>query len=472
MKDSFEDRLGRSLIEIVPDPPTGDLAGAARTYARRARRRRQGIVAAAAAVAVLAAVGIPWAVTRGGESGGERDVEPVKEPAVAALECPPKVERGKLPGKPGVPLQKGAVRAQLCPAGGAGTFQPPRDLLETRLDEFVASVNARPPAESRVCPANLGTAWTVLVQYADGAVASVTGHNYGCGTVFLGRHVGGRAEGREGAGVVYKKYLDLLTGQRAMREPPGVEIPLSCPSYNPDGPPFSVVPPDTAVPGLTRAQLCWKSETQTELPFQSADLDARLVQLVNADLAERVTKKYPGGGECRDELRVEIVAQNAWGDRVLIPGSGCGWFGTGEWFWQPGAVVEQRFEALIESKPESEIPLPTAADGPTEVVSAWADLLNRGDRTKADSLWVTEPTLPSAGVTKIGFKSSSIRRIDPAPGTPAAAHSRVWLMEDALYWAKPGTDVRNVDITIVRDSAAEPWRILSIVDRGAASVGR
>lgn len=468
MNEKFEDRLGRSLTEIVPERPPGDLAGAARTWARRTRRRRQGVVAGAAAVAVLAAIGIPWAVTRGGEPAGD----PAERPELEPLVCPVKVDRGSLPGEPGKPLARGAVRAQLCPAGGSGTFQSPPDVLKAGLHDLVALVNAQPLHRSRFCPANLGTAWTVLLQYADGTVASVTGENYGCNDMFLGRHGVRSAQRRDGAGVVYKKYLDLLAAQRATREPPGVEVSLSCPSYNPDGPPFSQVPPDTAAPGLTRAQLCWKSETQTELPFQSAELDARLVELVNADLAERVTKKYPRGAECRDELRVELVAQNAWGDRMLIPGSGCGLFGTGEWFWRPGAEVQQRFEDLIESKPESEIPLPTAADQPDAVVRAWADVVNRGDRAKADSLWVVEPTLPSAGVTKIGFKDSAMGIVEPKAGTPAASYAHVWLMQGALYWEKPGNDVRDVDITIVRDSDAEPWRILSIVDRGQASVGR
>ncbi|WP_109507197.1 hypothetical protein [Nocardioides speluncae] len=474
MNDSFEDRLGRSLTELVPEPPTGDLAGAARTWARRARRRRQGIVAVSAAVAVLAAIGIPWAVTRGGEPGGDRGGEPVKEPEVLSLECPANVNRGALPGKPGEPLRKGAVRAQLCPAGGAGSFQPPRDVLETGLDELVETVNARPFASpaSSICPGTLGTEWTVLLQYADGTAASVTGGSSGCGWLHLGPHdhqTSGRV--REGSGVVHRKYLDLLAAQRATREPPHVEVSLSCPTYNPDGPLFSPAAyDDPADLRMTHAVLCWKTEALTELPFQSALLDVELIALVNADLADRVTMRERLRGECVDPLRVELVAQNAWGDRVLIPGSGCGWFGTGEWFWQPGTKVQQRFEELIESKPESEIPLPTAADEPDAAVRAWADLVNRGDRAKADSLWAAEPTLPAPGVAQIGFKGSSIRRIQPKE-TPASEYSQVWLMEDALYWEEPATEVRNVDITIVRDSDDQPFRILVVADRGAASVG-
>jgi len=405
MSESFEDRLARSLIEIVPEPPTGDLAGAARTYARRARRRRQGVVAGAAAVAVLAAIGVPWAVTRGGEPGGDRGDEPVKEPEAALLECPEKVDRGALPGEPNEPLKKGAVRAVLCPVGGFGTFQPPLDGLETGLDDLVEAANARPIADPpSSCTLEGGLAWTALLQY-------------------------------------------------------------------PDGPGFSPVQPDPKALGLTSAVLCWKSETLTETPYQSAELDARLVDLINTDLAERVSEEHDAG-ECSAEQRVDIVGQNAWGDRIRIPGAGCGWFGVGDWFWQPSADVQERFDDLMESQPQPEITLPTAADQPDAVVSAWADLINSGEHAKADSLWAVEAALPSAGVTQIGFSDSNMRRIDPEPGSPTAAYSQIWLMKGALYWEKPGNDIRNVDITIVRDSDAEPWRILEIADRGRASVGR
>lgn len=470
MNESFEDRLGRSLIEIVPGPPTGDLAGAARTLARRARRRRQGVAAGAAAVAVLAAIGVPWTVTRGGEPGGDRGGEPVKEPEAAALECPNKVDSGTLPGKSGEPLKKGAVRAMLCPAGGSGMFQPPSDALESGLEEFVAMVNAQSagsPASS-TCPSNLGIAWTVLLEYADGTTSSVTGENYGCGWLYLGQHDQLEPRVREGAEVIYRKYLGLLAAQRATREAPGVEVPLSCrPSTSPTD-------EDPKALGLTHAMLCWRTETLTRTPFQSVPLDDELVALIDADIAQRSTgRQHDGGGECNDQLRVEIVTQNGWGDRTVVSGYGCGLYGGDNWFWRPSAEVQQRLDELIDSKPESEIPLPTAADEPDAVVRAWADLVNRGDRAKADSLWVVEPTLPREGVTKIGFKDSSIRRVDPEPGAPAAAYSQVWLMEDALYWeGADESSFRDVDITIVRDSDAEPWRILSIVDRGQASVGR
>lgn len=472
MNESFEDRLGRSLTEIVPEPPTGDLAGAARTWARRRRRRRQGIVAASAAVAVLAAIGVPWAVTRGDDPGGDRGGEPVKEPEVASLECPAEVNRGALPGKPGDPLRKGAVRAQLCPAGGAGSFQPPRDLLETGLDELIVRVNARPMKDpTSFCTQELGIAWTVLLEYADGTVASATGENYGCERLDLGRPPDlPDNRSRVGATQVYQMYLELLAAQRATREPPGAETPLPCPSYEPDGPGFSPVRPDPKALGLTSAVLCWKSETLTETPYQSAELDARLVDMINADLAERVSEEHDAG-ECSVEQRVDIVGQNAWGDRIRIPGVGCGWFGVGDWFWQPSADVRERFDDLMESQPPPEIPLPTADDEPDAVLRAWADLINSGERAKADSLWAVEAALPNAGVTQIGFSDSNMRRIDPEPGTPAAAYSQVWLMEDALYWEEPATEVRNVDITVVRDSDDEPWRILAMTDRGQASVG-
>jgi hypothetical protein len=473
MSESFEDRLARSLIEIVPEPPTGDLAGAARTYARRARRRRQGVVAGAAAVAVLAAIGVPWAVTRGGEPGGDRGDEPVKEPEAALLECPEKVDRGALPGEPNEPLKKGAVRAVLCPVGGFGTFQPPLDGLETGLDDLVEAANARPIADPpSSCTLEGGLAWTALLQYPDGTVASVSGENYGCERLDLGRPPELPGKGtRSGASQIYQRYLGLLAAQRATREPPGAEVPLSCPSYNPDGPGFSPVQPDPKALGLTSAVLCWKSETLTETPYQSAELDARLVDLINTDLAERVSEEHDAG-ECSAEQRVDIVGQNAWGDRIRIPGAGCGWFGVGDWFWQPSADVQERFDDLMESQPQPEITLPTAADQPDAVVSAWADLINSGEHAKADSLWAVEAALPSAGVTQIGFSDSNMRRIDPEPGSPTAAYSQIWLMKGALYWEKPGNDIRNVDITIVRDSDAEPWRILEIADRGRASVGR
>lgn len=463
MNDSFEDRLGRSLIEIVPEPPTGDLAGAARTYARRARRRRQGVVAASAAVAVLAAIGIPWAVIRGGEPAPH----PVNPPKAAQLKCPAKVDRAALPGEPGKPLAKGAVRAVLCPAGGSGPFQPPRDALETGLDDLVALVNAqRPVGSPGACSADLGIAWTVLLQYADGGVASVTGENYGCGWLNIGAHEPISDDAREGSALVYKKYLGLLAAQRATQEPPGAEVRLSCPAGS-GGATVSPAYDDPKALGLTHAMLCWRTETLTRTPFQSVRLDDELVALIDADIADRATRRqHNGGAECDEQPRVEIVAQNGWGDRSLISGYGCGLYAGGDWYWRPSAEVQQRLDALIQAKPEAEIPLPTAADKPDAVVRAWADLVNRGERAKADALWAVDPTLPGAGVTKIGFKDSGIRRVEPEPGTPAAAYSQVWLMEDATYWEQPATEVRGVDITIVRDSSDEPWRILAITDRG------
>lgn len=467
MNDSFEDRLGRSLIEIVPEQPTGDLAGAARTWARRARRRRQGIVVGAAAVAVLAAVGVPWAVTRG--DGGESAPKPVDKPKLAQLKCPAKIDRGTLPGEPGKPLAKGAVRAVLCPANDrVGDFQAPRDVLETGLDSLVRLVNTEQVLpSSSPCTADDGIAWTVLLEYADGKVASVTGENYGCGWLNLGPHELLSGDEREGAREVYRKYLGLLAAQRETREPPGAKVPLSCSASG------SPAWDDPKALGLTHGMLCWKTETLSNTPYQSVPLDDDLVALIDADIADRSTRRQndPGGAECNDPLRVEIVAQNGWGDRMRVSGYGCGLFGGDDWYWRPSAKVQERLDELIEANPEAEIPPPTAADKPDDVVRAWADLLKRGERAKAGSLWAVDPTLPSAGATQVGFKDSTYRRVDPEPGTPAAAYSQVVVMTDAYYWETP-EDVRDVDITIVRDSSDQPWQILEVTDTGEASVGR
>ncbi|GAB3199441.1 hypothetical protein GCM10027062_16110 [Nocardioides hungaricus] len=389
-----ERRLSETLHRIVPTPPDRpERRTAVAERVRRHRRRTAATTVAVAAVVVGAVVGAAVAVPAA-LSGADGDADPVATtPTTQASEltCPPTDQRPTGPGT----LPAGATAVRLCQ--GPGTpFDAPADALTTDVDRVVELVNAQPELERGTgCELDFGTGYQLAFAYEGGETRTVAGRLYGCRDLQVGSVT------RTNPEAPYRLFVRLLRAQRATLDPP--DTPGTTPSCELGG------TSPVARPGeMTTAVLCVRYQTVSELdplPVPVSPDDLRVL------LTDRVPAP-PNGPYNPDAPTLLLVGETAWGDRVYRIMSDPGRLG-------PGPDARRILDRLVA---EAGTPRPTVdeSSSPSEVVAAYVDLLDVGDRTGAAALWSGPADLPEL-YSEIGYKEERMRFIrTTAPGQVVA----------------------------------------------------
>jgi hypothetical protein len=432
--------LREHLTSSVPEPPTAPgRADAARRRARAARRRTAAVVAAACAVAVVA-VAAPLAI------GGSGSPEPaVTDPTTDAptpeptdLSCPAPEAK---PTGPGV-LPEGAVAVRLCDGPGIG-FDEPEDALVSGVEELVRVVNAQevtgPP---RVCTTDLGTGYLLAFEYPGGTVRSVTGELYGCNTLVVGTSVRANPE------IPWHRFLDLLRAQRAATSPPsGLAVRPSCAEAGftdqQGGSPLGR--PDD----MTNAVLCVRYQTATEHAPLEVDVPESDLEVLLADRAAREHPAEPAGDCGPATPSWQLAGRTRWGDLTAVD-SWCGqWSDERGHYWRPGADAQRILDRLVT---EAGRPAPTVDAGSSaeDVVAAYVDLLNAGDRSRAAALWhpvAGPPDLPTT-YSRVDYKVEGVKSL------PRISAWRDATLVRALYREQVGdvyVPYREASFTLGRD---------------------
>lgn len=393
--------LRDALGAAVPDPPsTPDRATSARRRARAARRRTTAAVAAGAALAMVAVV-VPLTLGGSGSPAPAPDVPTPAPTSTPESECPPPDTE---PAGAGT-LPEAAVSVRLCDGPGIG-FDEPDDALVTGVDELVRVVNAQevtgPP---RVCQTDLGTGYLLAFEYADGTVRSVTGELYGCHQLVVGATVRTHPERP------WQRFIELLRTQRAASTPPaGLATRPSC--EDPSVETGIGISPTGRPDDMVSAILCVRYQTATEHRPLPIDVSSADLQVLLADRAAR-THPAPPAGDCGpDTPSWRLVGRTAWGDLTVVD-AWCGQWGDGRGhYWDPGPQAQRVLDRLVA---EAGTPTPTidAASSAADVVAAYVDLLNAGDRKGAAALWhprIARPELPTQ-FGRIDYKVEGVREL-------------------------------------------------------------
>lgn len=443
-----EEWLRAMLADAVPEAPVEPgRAGAARRLAARRRRRTTAVVGVAAALVVaVPALGI---ATLGG--GGD---DPVATPGPSqsgvAVDCPPLPEDGAGDTGPGT-LPEGAVAVRLCTGQGHG-FQEPGELLTTGVDELVDLVNAQPvTGPSEVCTMDLGIGYRLAVGYPGGEVRVVAGELYGCRALTVGDTV--RADPEK----VWNRTIGLLRAQRAATEPPAdvAAPPLACEPA--EGSPDGIETSPVARPGeMTSAIACVRYESASTRPVRAVEVPAGDLRVLMADLAERDARQHRYEPCGPDVPSVALVGATAWGDRTAL-WSSCGVFETPGGGWAPSPRAQAIIDRLV-AEAGAVLPSVDASSTASQVVAAYVDLVNAGDREAAAALWVGDAQLPPEGL-RIGFKGGNERPLR------SVSSWRDAVSVEAVYWEydEEGAsgDDDEVRFLVVRDSDDAPYRIQS-----------
>jgi hypothetical protein len=397
--------LRDNLSASVPDPPAAPgRADAARRRARTARRRTAAVIATACAVAVVA-VAAPMAL------GGSGSPEPatsvpttdVPTPGPAAVACPAPPESGTKPTGPGT-LPEGAVSVRLCQGMGP-TFQPPADALVTGADELVGLVNEQPrtPPPSG-CNLDLGPGYLLAFAYPDGSVRTATGELYGCHQLTVGSVTRANPE------LPWERFAELLRAQRRTESPPDdLTVSPNCGDTDiADGPGLSPVGrPDE----MTAAVLCVRYQTATEQPTREVTIPTDDLAVLLADRTARAHPVPPPGDCPPNTPDWTIVGVSAWGD-LTTTWTWCGaWSDEAGHYWRPGADAQRILDRLV-AEAGRPVPEVDAQSSASEVVAAYVDLLNAGDRDGAVALWhpVTgPPELPTTS-SHIDYKEEGVKK--------------------------------------------------------------
>src|SRR5205823_901677 len=115
-------------------------------------------------------------------------------------------------------VPEGAVAVHLC--GGNGTsFDRPSDPLVTDVDRLADVVNRQPATPLRsVCATDLGVAYVLAFEYADGTIVPVGGDLYGCHQLRVGTST------RKNPERPWSAFIQLLRAQRAATAPPSGHV--------------------------------------------------------------------------------------------------------------------------------------------------------------------------------------------------------------------------------------------------------
>lgn len=474
-----EDRLRDLLGSAVPDaPPAPDRAAGARAYAS-SRRRRQQVVAGVAGALAVVLVALPVALIdrdRGDDPGPSQASDGPTTVGPGDVACPPPLTEGEQFSPMTGPdlLPPGPVAVRLCNPGGVD-WQGPSDALLAGAAKVSAAVNALPVQRTgpdRVCTSDGGAPWSLLFQYADGATQVVRGATFGCGGIEVGSVTRGD---RSTAAGPLDLFHQLLWKQRSTTTPPALPAPsLGCDRGGLGRGSTLMTRQDPVA--MEKAVLCWDFETESEQPPRAAPIsDADLATLL-ADLNANSTARGITEEECRvpGQPSYTIVGVNAWGDQFSLDGT-CGAFNLqhdNSDIWRPNPASQAILDRLVAQNPQA-IADPDAGTSPDQTVSIWADLVNAGESTRANVIWLDPPTVPRG--VRVELKTDDQRRITPAAGSAAAAYAQV-VEQGALYREQPldgrFTEYQNYRFVLVRNTDAEPWRILSAEDLGVASTGR
>lgn len=341
MNNDFESSLRETLNNAVPDaPPSPDRAEGARMKAKRTGRTRNAVVASAAAALAVAAIAIVPSLLDDTPSRGQRGPQ-VAGPGASpydGFQCPTGTDAAST--EPITKIDQGALRARICPAGAPELqWQAPADALTspTDLDLLADQINGLDPARPMMaCTMEMGPAYTLTFEYAEGQLATIGGQLYGCQAVTLGD------KQLVGAAQVSKAYFDALTLQRAGSSP---SQPVADPKCLPNGFTQTVtLMPSPTKPAFVKVVACEYDSGDSSLTG-SGPLSAEDVAALNASVAaaqDGATIPCPAPNPDRD---VRLVGATEWGDVVTISQSGC-WF-VGDKVVTIGGALTQAIEGAV-----------------------------------------------------------------------------------------------------------------------------
>ena len=445
--DNAEQWLRERLADAVPTPPpSADRLGRLRTGREQVRRRRAvGVVLAACIVVAGFAVAVPAALGHDTDRGvGPTDQTPTTAPTTnvaPALECPPE-QNWHGDGGP-ASLASGPVAARLC--SGSWSSAAPADLLTSKLDELVASVNAQPEDDGSLpnCMGRVSDRYLLLLGYPDGTVRRVTIDFSGCrGSIRVGR------TSRLNPYEPYEEFMDLLREQRKTATPPSDVPAPACLAQNSGMSPV-------ADPGeMVAALMCVSYDeggSTTNVGVPSSDL-ATILEAWRTG-PKTPEEKGPGCGPTIPTWVLSGVTQ--WGDPVQItaecdrPTNGQDWV---ELSPQARDVVDRLIvQAGVQVNDGSE------ATTAWSLVYDWLSAVNARARISydrsaaavgdiANRMWVADPWLPQGELDW-----------DLLGASPTEASG--W----RFAWRVPArTPTGEAVFVVVRDSKDEPWRILSL----------
>jgi hypothetical protein len=471
-----ESELRRLLADAVPEAaPAGDRAEGARRWARRRRNRH---VAGVSIAAVAIAIGIPVGLAQ----RSDQRVEPAPQPKVFA--CPAaEPAPTALPPTPGGPgrLSPGAVAVRLCNRyahgnpGSFGAYQEPVDpLVGPAVEELAERIRTVGPVrKSTYCDLMFAPSYYFVFSYPDGHIEGVTAKTGNCSAGVTVGDAGPRGDGQDAA-ALFEQFSTALLAQRVDEHPPAdAQAPVHCDARGSNIAPNQPLSPlrRRELPDLTKAVLCWYPNRFSAQPTQEATFapdDLRTVlESMKRDSSTPAT--HPAASCEQGTINYQIVGENAWGDRYALDGR-CGDFNLraygGLQHWRPAGESAAIFARLL-AKGTARLALPTATASPEDVLFTWADLINAAD-ARADGLWIGgrspgaadhPPVFISPG--KGGVLPNGKRR------TSVAGYAEAVEM-DALWGDSTATcpDNRAKTFVLVRQSDAEPWRILSWSDHG------
>lgn len=345
MNNDFESSLRETLNNAVPAaPPSPDRAEGARMKAKRTGRTRNAVVASAAAALAVAAIAIVPGLLNDKSTSAQRGPQ-VASPGASpydGFQCPTGADPAST--EPITKIDRGALRARICPAGGPELqWQAPGDALTspTDLDLLVDQINGLESARPDLaCTMELGPAYTLTFEYADGRLATIAGQNYGCQAVTLGD------KQLVGASQISKDYFDSLERQRATMTPSQPVPDPGCAS-NGYGQPTTLMPAPTN-PGFVKVVGCEYLSSDSSLvgggPLSDADvvsLNSALVRSALADPAQAI--------DCMASDRtLRLVGVNEWGDMISISESGIGCWSVGDSIVSLGPELERAIDKAVE----------------------------------------------------------------------------------------------------------------------------
>jgi len=445
-RDEAEQWLRERLADVVPTPPpSADRLGRVRTGQAQVRRRRAlGVVLATCVVVAGVAFAVPAVLGHDTDGGvGPTDQTTTTGPTSAdapAIECPP-VRVGQSDSGPST-LASGASAARLCGEEIVYGGVAPLDILTTRVDVLVDTVNAQPEGFSPCFGGRRSSRYLLLVAYPDGTERRVSLDFSGCGSMRVG------TTSRLNPYEPYEKFMDLLREQRKTATPP-TDVPA--PACLPQNSGMSPV----ADPGeMVAARLCvtYNDDGRTTSVAVPTDDLATILEAWRTG-PKTPTEKGPGCGPTIPTWVLSGVTR--WGDPVQItaecdrPTNGQDWV---ELSPQARYLVDRLIvQAGVQVNDGSE------ATTAWSLVYDWLSAVNARARISyyksadavgdiANRMWVADPWLPRG-------------ELDWELVGASPTESTGW----RFAWRVPArTPEGEAVFIVVRDSKDEPWRILSL----------